>query len=250
MPCCDGRVETTLDLEEIDVRLDRLREQQQQIRHRLQMAKLPGEDGGGNSPQDDMEAMYPGLSPNVMQMSQEEAFNRIAQVFMEIDLDDSGSLSMGELSHFFRYLGLADTELVDALLKTMDADGDGEIDMEEWLQYLPFPLVIMILQITEIPGALAGYKAMMPLVNAFHQFDTDGSGTLSVEELQFAMQKMGLERSACDRAVKAMQEMDNDGNGEIDLMEWVQLVPADIREMIQACLNKDGLVSGFTADAV
>merc|ERR1712232_504410 len=98
-------------------------------------------------------------------------------------------------------------------------------------------------------GALEGFVALRPLVNVFHQFDTDGSGTIGVKELTKALMCLGLKGDAGARAKEVMRQMDGDGNGEIDMQEWQERLPEDLRRLIENRVNEHGLVDGFIQES-
>ena len=61
---------------------------------------------------------------------------RAAQVFREIDVDGSGSISKQEFRRAVKKLKVAATDkTVTALFDFIDEDGSGEIDIEEWRVY-------------------------------------------------------------------------------------------------------------------
>merc|ERR1712194_176643 len=159
----------------------------------------------------------------------------------------SGKISRGELAHFLKFMGIPE-DFIEVVLIAMDADGDGEIDMGEWLEHLPVEVRMLVLQKTDRRGALEGFKALQPLVAVFHQFDEDSSGTIGVKELTKALACLGLTQDAGSRAKQAIQEMDIDGNGEIDMQEWTEKLPDDLRQLIEARVNEHGLVDGFISD--
>lgn len=59
--------------------------------------------------------------------SMREAFNKI-------DTDQSGVITYAELAAALRGLGMSNAAEIEALMRNMDADGDGNISWEEFLQ--------------------------------------------------------------------------------------------------------------------
>ena len=88
---------------------------------------------------------------------------------------------------------------VDQILNAADLDGNGSIDYNEWrTATLKFNTK----------------KSSSRVKEAFDFFDKDGSGSISTSELREALGgATGYELSAFD---KLIQEVDSDGNGEID----------------------------------
>jgi hypothetical protein len=67
----------------------------------------------------------------------------------------------------------------------------------------------------------AGTMGRAELIQAFETFDTNGDGVLSISELQRGMSRLGINVSK-----KTLQLMDQDGNGEIDYREFLDLAVA------------------------
>ena len=67
----------------------------------------------------------------------------VAAVFAQIDTDNSGTLSIEELTHAFNILDLS-TDDMDAVMKTFDTDEDGQISLEEWKMGLPIDVLYAI----------------------------------------------------------------------------------------------------------
>lgn len=71
----------------------------------------------------------------------------------------------------------------------------------------------------------AGSAGQAQLLNAFESFDTNGDGVLSITELQRGMTRLGIKVSK-----QALQLMDQDGNGEIDYREFLDMAVAGWEE--------------------
>jgi len=69
-------------------------------------------------------------------------------------------------------------------------------------------------------------------LQAFHEFDVDGSGALSQEELQRVLLKLGEDEATFAEIIK---DADADGDGSIDYEEFVNMMKA--RKRIQAMAN-------------
>jgi len=98
-------------------------------------------------------------------------------------------------------------EEVDKILKKVDADGSGEIDYSEWL----------VATISK-EHLLSKEK----LKQAFKLFDEDDSGTISSEEVK----KVLCGGKKVDEKVwdDIINEVDQDGNGEIDFEEFSEMM--------------------------
>merc|ERR1719367_680846 len=65
---------------------------------------------------------------------------------------------------------------------------------------------------------------------AFDEFDTDGSGTISPEELLGVMRAMGQNPTE-DELLNLVLEVDVDGNGTIDFPEFLNMMKKKAREV-------------------
>merc|ERR1712179_184719 len=87
---------------------------------------------------------------------------------------------------------------------------------------------------------------------AFDEFDTDGSGTISPEELLGVMRAMGQNPTE-DELLNLVLEVDIDGNGTIEFEEFLSMMKqkahevdeeADLREAFKIFdCDKDGYIS-------
>lgn len=118
----------------------------------------------------------------------------------------SGSISQDELKGVMKKLGSNPTdEDIQQMIKSVDDNGDGEIDFEEFL------ILMSTKKKNEDPDK--------ELMDAFKVFDADSSGTISRKELKKLMKQLGQKLS--DQELDAMmEEIDTDKSGEIDFEEF------------------------------
>lgn len=96
------------------------------------------------------------------------------------------------------------------MIKSVDDNGDNEIDFEEFL----------ILMSSKKPSKDDPDKELR---DAFAVFDADGSGSISRSELKKLMKNLG--QTLSDAELDAMMdEVDTDGNGEIDFHEFKSMM--------------------------
>merc|ERR1711957_683611 len=94
--------------------------------------------------------------------------------------------------------------------KSVDDNGDNEIDFEEFL----------ILMSSKKPSADDPDKELR---DAFSVFDDDSSGSISRAELKKLMKNLG--QTLTDAELDAMMdEVDTDGDGEIDFSEFKSMM--------------------------
>lgn len=94
---------------------------------------------------------------------------------------------------------------------------------------------------------------------AFSLFDKDGSGSISQQELGVVLSNLGTRCTAAELS-EMMNEVDQDGNGEIDFDEFVIMMARQAgyqdseQELKDAFavfdINKDGEISGSEIKAV
>lgn len=141
----------------------------------------------------------------------------LRDAFCKIDVDNTGFITYPELKEALKEAGFKDAtdEEVEAMLKTMDADGDGTISWQEFLE-------------ATAERQLINYQQQ--IWETFCELDVDGSGSISVDELRKV-----LKDEPPDVIQKYIDEFDADGNGEIDYQEFVaMLLPKDVKYRVSA----------------
>ena len=111
------------------------------------------------------------------------------------------------LYKILRTLGLNPTEeeVLDIILE-VDQDGNGFIDFIEFLQ--------MMKKLWGIVDTA--------LVEAFHMFDEDGSGTVDLDELTKAVYNFSDNMFSEEEIDEMVAEIDVDGDGQIDVTEFIR----------------------------
>jgi Ca2+-binding EF-hand superfamily protein len=142
------------------------------------------------------------------------AKEEIVAFFKQIDQDGSGLLDRGEFKELLIKLGRAvDDEAVDSIMHEIDADGGGEIDVEEFLLWWKRAGAANRAAITVV-------KDQMEMVRElFDEFDSDGSGRMGRGEIVDLVDMLGVQMNEAEVAA-AMAVMDGDGSGEVDFEEF------------------------------
>merc|ERR1719359_953417 len=114
------------------------------------------------------------------------------------------------------------------MMQDVDEDGSMELNFEEFL--------VLFQRINEKLKAMQREKENAKAVEleftenqladlryAFNALDSDGSGTLEVQEIRRALQLMGKKVSS-EKLWEMISEVDDDQSGELDFTEFLQLV--------------------------
>ncbi|XP_075486656.1 calcium-dependent protein kinase 26 isoform X1 [Primulina tabacum] len=137
----------------------------------------------------------------------EEEIAGLTEMFRAMDTDNSGAITFDELKVGLRKYGstLKDTEIRD-LMDAADVDNSGTIDYGEFIA-----ATIHLNKLEREEHLLA----------AFQYFDKDGSGYITVDELQQACIEHGMTDVFLEDIIK---EVDQDNDGRIDYGEFVAMM--------------------------
>eukprot|EP00658_Telonema_sp_P-2_P082621 TRINITY_DN8766_c0_g3_i2.p1 TRINITY_DN8766_c0_g3~~TRINITY_DN8766_c0_g3_i2.p1 ORF type:complete len:157 (-),score=53.82 TRINITY_DN8766_c0_g3_i2:379-849(-) len=149
-----------------------------------------------------------------LQVSDEELTSEQIDVFTEafkmFDKDGSGRVDVHEFREVFESLGMDPTDSeMQMMLMDVDKDGSGDIDIDEFL--------------SAMKSKYRDTEAAELIENAFDVFDTDGSGSLSCQEMEDILKNMGdhMEMPMIRRLVAAA---DSNKNGTVELDEFMAMV--------------------------
>ncbi|KAF3628630.1 Calcium-dependent protein kinase 4 [Capsicum annuum] len=133
----------------------------------------------------------------------EEEIGGLKELFKMLDTDNSGTITFEELKEGLRRVGseLMESEIKD-LMDAADIDNSGTIDYGEFIAATVH---------------LNKLEREENLLSAFSYFDKDGSGYITIEELQQACQELGLSELNLDEIIK---DIDQDNDGQIDYGEF------------------------------
>ncbi|WOK98787.1 calcium-dependent protein kinase 26-like [Canna indica] len=133
----------------------------------------------------------------------EEEIAGLKEMFKAMDTDNSGSITFDELKAGLRSYGstLKDTEIRD-LMEAADVDNSGTIDYGEFIAATVH---------------LNKLEREEHLVAAFAYFDKDGSGYITVDELQQACKEHNMADASLEDIIR---EVDQNNDGCIDYSEF------------------------------
>ncbi|KAL2467630.1 Calcium-dependent protein kinase 11 [Forsythia ovata] len=137
----------------------------------------------------------------------EEEIGGLRQLFKMIDTDNSGTITFEELKQGLKRVGseLMESE-IKALMNAADIDNNGTIDYGEFLA--------ATLHMNKM-------EREENLLAAFAFFDKDGSGYITVDELQQACKDFGLGDVHLEDMIS---EIDIDNDGRIDYGEFATMM--------------------------
>jgi calcium-dependent protein kinase len=137
----------------------------------------------------------------------EEEIAGLREMFTAMDTDNSGAITYDELKEGLRKYGstLNDTEIHD-LMEAADIDNSGTIDYGEF--------IAATLHLNKLDRE-------EHLVAAFSYFDKDGSGYITIDELQEACREQNMPDAFLDDTIK---EVDKNNDGRIDYGEFVAMM--------------------------
>jgi len=144
----------------------------------------------------------------------EELIADLSEAFRLFDSDGSGGITMKELSVCIESLGQNPSETdLQSTFDELDEDKSGFVDFPEFARFM-----VRQMQLKENPEVLK---------EAFKIFDSDGSGSVSRQELVETMKdvmKGTGEDIPEDDIDEIIKEADKDGNGEIGYPEFLILM--------------------------
>ncbi|XP_022989374.1 calcium-dependent protein kinase 26-like [Cucurbita maxima] len=137
----------------------------------------------------------------------EEEIAGLREMFTAMDTDNSGAITFDELKAGLRRYGstLKDIEIRD-LMDAADIDNSGTIDYGEF--------IAATIHLNKL-------EREEHLVAAFRYFDKDGSGYITVDELQQACAEHNMTDAYLEDVIR---EVDQDNDGRIDYGEFVAMM--------------------------
>lgn len=141
------------------------------------------------------------------QLLSTDTTSELAAAFKALDVNHDGRLSRDEILTGYKAIMPEDEarEVVEQVLQAADMDGSGFIDFTEFIAGSMSPKVLL---------------SKRRLQQAFRSLDRDGSGAITLMELRSGL---GLEDNH-ELWDKLANEVDQNGDGEIDLDEFTKLM--------------------------
>ena len=163
---------------------------------------------------------------------------RFFKLFMRIDEDDSGMITLDE---FFKYLRTDWTPFIGRAFNAMDTESEGlsadQLEPDEWI-------IGLYNYCTLTPDALARF--------AFELYDDDGSDFISHDELETMVDDVFSGSKNFDREEHVKQLvsiLDEDGDGVIEYDEWKKVASKAMSVLKPAIILQTGLVARCFGDS-
>ncbi|PFH36004.1 calcium-dependent protein kinase CDPK2A [Besnoitia besnoiti] len=156
----------------------------------------------------------------IAQHMSEKEIDHLRQIFVTLDVDNSGTLSVHEIREGLKRLGWTEIPAdLQAIIEEVDSDNSGHIDYTEFI------------------AATMDKKLYMKedvCWAAFRVFDLDGNGKISQDELKKVLGMPDVETAVGRATIEALlTEVDLNGDGEIDFDEFMYMMrkkePSDKR---------------------
>merc|ERR1712142_343350 len=156
--------------------------------------------------------MCPSASTVVGRLSKTyKNLEEIKQGFKKLDKNNDGMISKNEMAA----AGLSGQE-VDAIFKLGDANGDGEIDLDEFIGVLCPSAGAVVFKISQV------FKGKEGAAAAFSKIDINGDGLISKQEMSSAV--IGGSKLSKTEVDAIFKLGDTNGDGEIDMEEFLAVM--------------------------
>ncbi|MEQ2243128.1 Calcium-binding protein 5 [Ilyodon furcidens] len=145
----------------------------------------------------------------------QDELQELREAFIEFDKDKDGFITCKDLGNLMRTMGYMPTEMeLIELSQNINMNLGGRVDFEDFVELMTPKLL----------DETAGMIGLKELRDAFREFDIDGDGAITSEELRFAMIKLLGEQTSKKEIDEVVKDVDNNGDGKVDFEEFVKMM--------------------------
>ncbi|XP_043956933.1 calcium-binding protein 5b [Gambusia affinis] len=144
-----------------------------------------------------------------------DELEELREAFIEFDKDKDGFITCKDLGNLMRTMGYMPTEMeLIELSQNINMNLGGRVDFQDFVELMTPKLL----------DETAGMIGLKELRDAFREFDIDGDGSITSEELKFAMIKLLGEQTSEKEIGEVVKEVDDNGDGKVDFEEFVKMM--------------------------
>lgn len=137
--------------------------------------------------------------------------DEIQKVFNRFDTNNDGKISSSELINVMKAIGSETSdEQLNQMMKTIDADCDGYVNFNEFIDFFK-------------QNAGDEDEQMKEVYEAFKMYDLNKNGLISASELHQILTRLG-ENCTVEDCVKMIESVDKDGDGFVDFDEFKKMM--------------------------
>ncbi|XP_030630782.1 calcium-binding protein 4 [Chanos chanos] len=146
-----------------------------------------------------------------------EELDELLLAFKEFDYDQDGYLHYKDVADCMRTMGYMPTEMeLIEIVQQIKMKWGGHVDFEDFCELMG-PRML---------AETAHMVGMRELQCAFKQFDFDGDGRITLEELKEAMKTLLGEKLKKGELEEILSDIDLNGDGNVDFDEFVMMLSA------------------------
>ncbi|XP_028314691.1 calcium-binding protein 2-like [Gouania willdenowi] len=141
-----------------------------------------------------------------------EELDELREAFVEFDKNKKGYISHKDLGECMRTMGYMPTEM--ELIELSQQISGGKVDFEDFVELMGPKML----------AETADMIGVKELRDAFKEFDSNGDGQISLNELREAMKKLMGEQVTNKEINEILRDVDLNGDGQVDFEEFVRMM--------------------------
>uniref|UniRef100_A0A8C5Q0N3 Calcium binding protein 5 n=1 Tax=Leptobrachium leishanense TaxID=445787 RepID=A0A8C5Q0N3_9ANUR len=144
-----------------------------------------------------------------------DEIEELREAFVEFDKDKDGFITCKDLGNLMRIMGYMPTEMeLIELSQQINMNLGGRVDFQDFVD-------LMTPKLLEETAGMIGVKELR---DAFKEFDANGDGEITLDELQQAMHRLLGEKLTNSEIADVVREADLNGDGTVDFEEFVRMM--------------------------